>query len=223
MTWPNLELAFAKPLTFTPLPRSWKTFMPDKREKIRKAVSGAKHKAGARLGDIWWWFLIRGVLMLGLAIFALFWPQKTIALMVNILGAYLLIDGVLGIVGALRSSDKRSVPMLAVAGLVLGAVLLFWTGVSVKTFLVLVGAWALVQGVGMFFTSRGKDNDLESSQLVGTVGAVLAIAGLILVLWPNTGVVAVSWLFAGIMLVVGSVMIFVSLRLRKLALRLDAA
>lgn len=197
--------------------------MPDKREKIRKAVTGAKHKAGERLGDIWWWFLIRGVLMLALAIFALFWPQKTIALLVYILGAYLLIDGALGVVGALRSSDKRNVPMLAVAGLVLGAVLLFWPGVSVKTFLVLVGAWALVQGVGMFFSSRGKDNDPESSQLVGSVGAVLAMAGLILVLWPNTGVVAVSWLFAGIMFVVGSVMVYVAIRLRTLVKRLEGA
>ena len=197
--------------------------MPEEREKLRKVVTGAKDRVSDKLSDIWWWFLIRGVLALLLAVVALFWPQKTIAVFVNLLGAYLLIDGVLGAIGAFRSGGKGDVPVFAIAGLLVGAVLLFWTGVSVRIFLVLVGVWALIQGVGMFLSSRKKDTDPEAGKLVGMVGGVLALAGLILILWPNTGVVTVSWLLAAIAFVVGAVMIYVAIRLRRVARRVGQA
>jgi uncharacterized membrane protein HdeD (DUF308 family) len=197
--------------------------MPEEQEKLRKVVSGARSRVSDKLSDIWWWFLIRGVLALLLAVVALFWPQKTIAVFVNLLGAYLLIDGVLGAIGAFRSGGKGGVPIFAIAGLLVGAVLLFWTGVSVRIFLVLVGVWALIQGVGMFLSSRKEDTDPEAGNLVGLVGGVLALAGLILILWPNTGVVTVSWLLSTIAFVVGAVMIYVAFRLRRVARRVGQA
>jgi uncharacterized membrane protein HdeD (DUF308 family) len=56
--------------------------------------------------------------------------------------------------------------------------------------------------------------------LFGIVGAVLAVIGLILVVWPNTGVVAITWLIAIVALVIGCVLIFVATRLRRIANRL---
>lgn len=190
-------------------------------EKLPPGVSEAKSRVSGKLGEIWWWFLIRGVLALVLAAVAFFWPEKTVALFVKLLGGYLLIDGSLGAIGAFRSEGKGSVPVFAVAGLLVGAVLLFWTGVSVRVFLVLVGVWALVQGVGMFFSSRNKDVDPEAGKLVGIVGGVLATAGIILILWPNTGVVAVSWLLSAVAFVIGGFMVFVAIRLRRVARRLS--
>ena len=61
--------------------------MPEEREKLRQYVTGAKHRVSDKLGDIGWWFMIRGVLALCLAVIALFWPQKTISILVNLLGA----------------------------------------------------------------------------------------------------------------------------------------
>jgi len=194
--------------------------MSEEKEKLQRVVSGAKSRASDRLGDIWWWMLVRGVLALGLAVFALFWPQQTVGLLVKLLGGYLLIDGLLGAVGAFRSGGKSSVPMIAIIGLVVGAVLLFWTGLSMRLFLILVGAWALIQGVGMFLSSRSKESDPEARNLVGIVGGVIALAGLILVIWPNTAVVTVSWLLAGVALVIGGVMIYVAMRLRRVARRI---
>ncbi len=193
--------------------------MTEEQEKLRQVVSGAKARVSDKLSDIWWWFLIRGVLLLALAVAAVFWPQKTIAVFVNLLGGYLLIDGVLGAVGAFRSGGKGDVPVFAIAGLLVGVVLLFWTGVSIRIFLVLVGIWALIQGVGMFLSSRKKGTDPEAGNLVGKAGGVLALAGLILALWPATGVVTVSWLLSAIAFGVGAVMVYVAIRLKRVARR----
>ena len=196
---------------------------PKAGSKLAAVASDAKHRVSGKLSDLWWWFLIRGVLALGLSVCALFWPQQTVGLLIKLLGGYLLLDGLLGAISTFRSGDKRGAPVVAIVGLVVGMALLFWTGLSIRLFLILVGAWALIQGIGMFLSSRNKEADPESRNLVGIVGGVLAIAGLILILWPSTGVVTVSWLIAAISLLLGCLLIFVATRLRRVARRLQQA
>ena len=195
--------------------------MPDEREKLQQVVTAAKQRVSNKLDDIWWWFMIRGIMALCLAVVALFWPDKTIGILVNLLGAYLLFDGVVGAIGAVRSDGKSGFPVFAIVSIVVGAILIFWTGISVRLFLTLMGVWALLQGSGMFLSNRSSDSDAESRRLFGTVGAVLAVIGLILIVWPSTGVVAISWLIAFVALVIGCVLIFVATRLRRITDRLS--
>ena len=195
--------------------------MPDEREKLQQVVTAAKQRVSNKLDDIWWWFMIRGIMALCLAVVALFWPDKTIGILVNLLGAYLLFDGVVGAIGAVRSGGKSGFPVFAMVSIVVGAILIFWTGISVRLFLTLMGVWALLQGSGMFLSNRSSDSDAESRRLFGTVGAVLAVIGLILIVWPSTGVVAISWLIAVVALVIGCVLIFVATRLRRITDRLS--
>ena len=70
--------------------------MPEEREKIRQVVTGAKQRVSNKLNDVWWWFMIRGLMAVGFAIAALGWPNMTVGIMVNLLGVYLLLDGVVG-------------------------------------------------------------------------------------------------------------------------------
>jgi uncharacterized membrane protein HdeD (DUF308 family) len=195
--------------------------MPDERENVRQRVTDAKHRASDKLGDIWWWFMIRGVLALGLAVVALFWPQMTIGILVNLLGVYFLIDGLIGAIGAFRAGGKGGFPIFAVVSFVVGAILLLWTGISVRVFLTLAGTWALLQGAGMFLSNQNNDSDAESRKLSGIVGAALAVIGVILIVWPSTGVVAISWLISVVALLLGCVLIFVATRLRRLSNRID--
>ncbi|WP_010581708.1 HdeD family acid-resistance protein [Schlesneria paludicola] len=191
------------------------------REKLRQVAYVARERVGERLNDVWWWFLIRGVLAVGLAVVALFWPQKTISVLVNILGAYFLFDGLLGVIGAFRSGGRNGFPLFSIVSLMVGAILLFWTTLSVRVFLTLVGAWALLQGIGLFLSNRSQGEDAESSRLFAILGAVLVLIGLILVIWPSTGVVAISWLIAVVALILGGVLLFVAERLRRLSRRID--
>jgi uncharacterized membrane protein HdeD (DUF308 family) len=193
--------------------------MSEEREKIRQVASAAKQHVSNKLDDIGWWFMIRGILALSLAVVALFWPEKTIGILVKLLGAYLLIDGVIGAVGAFRSGGQRGFPVFAIVSMAVGAILIFWTGISVRFFLTLVGVWALLQGAGIFLSNRSADSDTETRQLFGTVGAVLAVAGLILIVWPGTGIVAISWLIAVVASIIGCVLILIASRLRRLKKR----
>ena len=82
-------------------------------ERAQQAAAAAKQRVDAKLGDIWWAILVRGILALGLAICAFVWPEKTLGILIKLLGAYFLIDGVIGAVSAYRTGDKTSPLMQA--------------------------------------------------------------------------------------------------------------
>ena len=46
---------------------------------------------------IWWVFVVRGVLAALLGIFALIWPTLTLKVLVLLVGAYLIADGVMAV------------------------------------------------------------------------------------------------------------------------------
>lgn len=195
--------------------------MPSKDEKLHQVASSAKHRVDSKLGEIWWSFMLRGLLALALSACALFWPQKTMGLMIKLLGAYFIIDGLAGAVSAFRAESKGVNLMQVVVSLAIGLVLLFWTGVSAKLFLIVVGIWALLQGVGMYLSSRRLESEEEQRGLMGIIGAVMAVIGLILIFWPNTGVVTISWLIALGSLIIGGLLIYLATRLKRVKKRID--
>jgi uncharacterized membrane protein HdeD (DUF308 family) len=118
--------------------------MSERGKKVAAAAAAAKQSVDANLGQIWWAILMRGLLAIGLSVCAFVWPEKTVAIFVKLLGAYFLIDGVIGAVSAYRSGDKAAPLMQSVVSLAIGLVLLLWTGVSAKLFLILVGIWLVL-------------------------------------------------------------------------------
>lgn len=195
--------------------------MPLKDEKLRQVAAGAQHRVDSKLGKIWWTFMLRGLLALSLSACALFWPQKTMGLLIKLLGAYFIIDGLTSAISAFRTESKGVQLMQVVVSLAVGLVLLFWTGVSAKLFLIVVGIWALLQGVGMYLSSRRLESEEEQRGLMGIIGAVMAVIGLVLIFWPNTGVVAISWLIALGTLIIGGLLVYLATRLKRVRKRID--
>jgi uncharacterized membrane protein HdeD (DUF308 family) len=103
--------------------------------------------------------------------------------------------------------------------LVVGAVLLFMPGVTVRLLFIILGAWALFQGVSLLLAARKLEATDPNRGLVITMGVIAAIVGTVLILWPGTGAVAISWVIAALAFLVGALMIFLGLRLRRVEQR----
>ena len=190
-------------------------------DKLQQVATAVQNQVSTRLRDVWWSFLLRGLLAWLMAACALFWPQATVEVLVALLGIYFLIDGVASVVAALRAEKKGLLPMQAIISLVGGTALLFWPDVSAKLFLVLVGGWTILQGIGMWFSSRSLDPQDENRSLVAIVGAVIAVLGLVVMLWPSTGIVAISWLIAVGAMLVGGLFVYLATRLQRVRKRLS--
>ncbi len=172
----------------------------------------------ARLGELWWTFMLRGVLAAVLGLGALIWPSVSLAILIRLVGLYCLADGVAGLVGAFRTSERGANLVQALVGIAVGALLLLWPGGSIRTLLVVFGAWALVTGVSQIVVARRAAVEGERSVMT-TIGGVAAILGLILIIWPGTGVVAISWVIAVAALLLAALLIFLALRLKRLQAR----
>jgi uncharacterized membrane protein HdeD (DUF308 family) len=124
------------------------------------------------------------------------------------------------LVGALRASDRGTYLLQAVVSLVVGGVLLFLPSASARTLLMVFGGWALFTGVSHILAAR-RANVEDTGRGLTTMGGALAVAGVVLLIWPGTGVVAISWIIALAALLLAALLIFLALRLKRLKKRVD--
>jgi uncharacterized membrane protein HdeD (DUF308 family) len=193
--------------------------MPLDKEKLQTAAAGAQARISDKLGDVWWSLLVRGLLAVALGIAAMFWPKATLELLVRLVGLYVLFDGIVSLVGAFRAQELGAYLVPGLISVAIGAILLFWPDITGRLLLIIVGIWALFQGVTLFWAGRQADaNDPERS-LAMSIGGVAAIAGVILVIWPGTASVAISWVIGIAALLVGALLIFLASRVREGAKR----
>jgi len=195
--------------------------MPSNNEQLRAAAAGLQNRVSGKMSGLWWAFLLRGLLALGLGVSALIWPGLTLALLIRLIGIYAVLDGAAGIVSSLRHRELQSYLVLSLASLAVGAILIFWPGVTVKGLLIILGFWAVLQGANLFLAGRGAEIDDPNRTLLTTTGAVLAVIGLVLIIWPGVGVITISWLVAALAFLIGALLVFLALRLRQVKRRVD--
>ncbi len=172
-------------------------------------------------GGIWWVFMLRGVLAAALGISALIWPTLTLEILVLFVGAYLIADGVMGLVVSFRRPGASSGLLQPVVSTVVGLVLVFWPSQSARTLFMVLGAGALFIGISYLVTARRTGVGEMDRRLMTTVGIVAAVLGVILLVWPGAAVVTVSWIIAAAALVMAAGLIFLGVRFKRLKARIE--
>ena len=195
--------------------------MNERNEALGSLAAEIQSRVSGKLGDIWWAFMLRGVFAGVLGIFALIWPTPTFTILTRMIGLYCLADGLPGLVGALRASDRGTYLPQAVVSLVVGGFLLFWPSTSARTLLMVFGGWALFTGVSNILAARRANVEDADRGLMTTMGGAVAVVGVVLLIWPGTGVVAISWIIALAALMLAALLIFLALRLKRLKKRVD--
>jgi uncharacterized membrane protein HdeD (DUF308 family) len=196
--------------------------MTTEKERLRAAGIQVRARVGDKLGDVWWSLLIRGLLALALAVAALFWPEATLILLIRLIALFALADGVMGLVGWLRTRDLAAHLAPAVISIAVGLILLFWPDLTGRLLLTILGLWALFQGVMLILAGFQAGPDDPDRGPAMTIGAVAAIVGLVLVIWPGTGVVTLSWAIGIAALLIGGSLVYLALRLRRIDKRVES-
>ena len=199
--------------------------MQDENDNIwepRRPVAEAVPRLRAGLGDLWWWFLARGLLALLLGLCLLLWPGRSVALLAVLLGFFLLLDGVAGLVGAMRARQTRAGLPPALISLVVGGVLLLWPGATLRVLLIVTGIWALFSGLGYVMAEREAARSGAGDGHLKVIGITIIVVGLVLIFWPITGIVTVAWVLAAAAFAIAAVLLLVASRLRRIRTRLES-
>ena len=163
----------------------------------------------------WWLVLLEGIFAAIFGLLLLMAPGSTTFLLVQVLGFYLFIDGILRVVSIFIDHSLWGLKLVVgILGLIAGIVVLqhpLWSAIALPAYLVyVIGFLAMFQGFGgliQAFQGGGWS--------AGILGVGSVVFGLILVLNPLIGLVALPFVLGGFMLVGGIVAIVVSFRMRS--------
>lgn len=168
----------------------------------------------------WWLFLIRGLLGLALGVFALVYPGATLAAVVFVIGAYLIIDGIIAVaksIQVLRSDKQWWVLLLeGILGIVVGVAIFVYPGISVLTLAYLVGYWAILSGILAIAAALRLRAHVSGEWLYILFGIVSLVFGLVVLFSPGTGLVYIVLMTSIYGFVIGVTMIALAFRARSL-------
>ena len=166
----------------------------------------------------WWVLALRGLVAILFGLAALFWPGLILAGLIVLFGAYALVDGILAVIAAFRSSGRgRRRPLLlieGVIGILFGILALLWPDLTALTLVYLIAFWAILSGIARIVMAIMLRREIENEWSIALSGMLSVILGVVLVLLPGAGLVAYTWLVGLLALAVGIALVYYAFRVR---------
>lgn len=178
--------------------------------------------------QVWWYPVARGLLAIVLGIIVMTNPKAVGSFLVTVVGIFVLVDGVVGVVDGIR---RRGAPeggaswrlATGVLGVLVGAALVFWTGATVAFMSIIVGSWAVVAGILAVVAGFGVRSVPGSGWGWGVLWGTLTFAfGVALIASPHETVAAVFWLIGLYAVLSGIVLVIAGFVIRSLGKRAAA-
>jgi len=166
----------------------------------------------------WWVLALRGLVAILFGLAALFWPGLILAVLIVFFGFYALVDGILAVVAAFRSSRqgmRRSLLLIeGVIGILFGLIALVWPGHTALALVYIIALWAILSGIARIAMAVMLRREIENEWSMALSGVLSVILGLILLLLPGAGLLAYTWLIGLLALALGIALIYYAFRVR---------
>jgi uncharacterized membrane protein HdeD (DUF308 family) len=184
---------------------------------LHGAASPAQELMVAMLARNWWAIGIRGVLGIVFGLIALFLPGATMLSLVIVFAAYAFVDGVFGIVSAVRAARQHERwGLLVLEGLVsiaAAAIAVLWPGITVVAFVYLIAFWAILTGI-LELVAAYRLELIDGRGWLIFAGIVSVLYGILLIVAPMAGAVVLTWWIGAYALVFGVCLVVLAFKLR---------
>lgn len=166
----------------------------------------------------WWAVALRGLLAVAFGIMTLSWPGITLVSLIMVFAAYAFLDGIFALITAVRHREQRSVALAVegVAGIAAGTVAVLLPGITAMVLLYLIAIWAVVTGVFELIAAVKLRKTIEGELFLGLAGILSIAFGVLLMVRPGLGALAVVWLIGAYALAFGVMMLALGFRVRVL-------
>src|SRR5262245_56349046 len=166
----------------------------------------------------WGVIALRGALATVFGLYALLAPGQALATLIMVFGAMVLVAGILSIIAGLRrQSHHRPVTAIVVEGIIciaFGLLALFRPGATAVAWLFLVSGFAIVRGVLHFVAGLRLRKESPGEWVLMFDGILTVIFGLLMVLLPWAGLLALIWLIGAYSLFFGILLLVTAFRVR---------
>jgi uncharacterized membrane protein HdeD (DUF308 family) len=172
--------------------------------------------AAVMIGN-WWALALRGVAAILFGLIAFMWPGLTAAVLVLIFGIYALVDGVFALVAGLRAARRhgRSAALLleGVLNILIAIAVFAWPGAALLALIYVIAFWAIISGIALIAAGVSLIR-VAGEWLLVLSGVLSLVLGIILLVHPVVGVVALSWWLGAYALLFGIILVSAAFRIR---------
>ncbi len=168
----------------------------------------------------WWLYALRGLAAVIFGVLALIWPEQAKVVLVLMFGAYVLVDGVFAAIAGValhRYVDLWWAVLLeGVGGIVIGLLTFIWPNITALVLLYFIAAWAVITGIFEIWAAIQLRLLIPGEWVLILSGLLSILFGVLLFVFPGAGAVSLVWLIGLYVIFDGSLLIFLSFRLRSL-------
>ncbi len=169
----------------------------------------------------WWMLLLRGVLAIMFGAMSFAWPRITVAVLVLLFGAYVLVDGAFAVAAAVTApKELKGWWALLIEGLLgvgAGIVTFVWPAITALVLLWLIALWAVLTGVFEIAAAVQLRKIITGEWLLVVSGILSLLFGLLLIVMPVAGALAIVWLIGAYAVVFGILLCALAIRLKTLS------
>ena len=165
--------------------------------------------------SLWWLPVLFGVVTLGVGVFFVVSPHETLSTFTVIAGIFLLVDGVLAILGSIfgAGEGRGLLALIGVLSAIAGLVLIKKPFDTLVVFTLIFGIWFVVAGIVRFVVALGSPEG-RGGNLVTAILDV--IAGTVILSWPDLGLATLAVIIGIVLIVRGGLFIVAGWKLHKL-------
>ncbi|RZU51152.1 uncharacterized membrane protein HdeD (DUF308 family) [Krasilnikovia cinnamomea] len=174
------------------------------------------------LSRYWWAVVLRGIAAILFGVVALVWPGPTVFALVLLFGAYVLVDGVFTLASVLgrnrdgvRTGSRGWLIVQGIAAVLIGILTFVWPGATTLVLLWLIAAWALITGVLQVVAAVRLRREMRHEWLLALSGVLSVAFGILLIVWPAAGALAVLTLIGAYAILFGTALAVFGVRLHR--------
>lgn len=180
-------------------------------------LNDRSHEMSRLLAQNWWAIALRGVFAILFGLIALLVPGATILSLVLFFSAYMLVDGLFGIVAAMRAAGRGQrwglLVLEGIANIAVGVIAFLWPGLTAVAFVFMLAAWSIVTGI-LMVVAAAKLNPAYGRGWLIFSGVVSVLFGVALAIAPVIGLVVLTWWLGAYAVVFGITLLVLAFKLR---------
>ena len=172
----------------------------------------------AVLARNWWLVALRGLLAILFGVIAFIAPGAFVLSLVLFFAAYMLVDGLVGIVAAVRAAQRHErwgfLLLEGLLDIVVGVAAFLVPAAAVWAFVLLVAAWALLSG-GLMIAAAFRLHAHYGRWWLGLGGVVSVLFGIVLLINPGMSALVLTWWLGAYAVAFGVMLLILGFRLRS--------
>lgn len=164
--------------------------------------------------SLWWLFVLFGIIAMGVGLFFVISPDETLRTFTVIAGIFLLVDGVLAILGSIfgKGEGRGLLAIIGVLSAIAGLILIKKPFETLVVFALIVGVWFVVAGVVRLVAAIGSPEGRGGNVVIGSIDLV---AGVVILAWPDLSLKTLAVIIGIVLLVRGVLFIAAGVELRR--------